>query len=376
MKILFTGGGTGGHTTPIIAIARELRRSYGQENLDLYYMGPKDRFAELLFSQEDIKVNYILAGKIRRYFEGKAILENLLDMGVKVPIGIIQAFFKVLFLAPDAIISKGGYGSIPTAIAGWVFHVPIFLHESDIEPGLSNKIVSRFAKVVFTSFPRTKFFSPKKMVLTGTPIRKRVLEGDKKEAKTMLHLIGNKPTILILGGSQGAQKVNDMLLVILDEMLKEFEVIHQTGEANFEQVKKEAKVVVKKEQEPYYHPMPFFKENELRHVYAATDFVVTRAGSAFIAEIAALGKPSILIPLSGSAQDHQIANAYAYANAKAAIVLEEPNLTPHFFLEKLRYFFANPDEMQDMAIAAKEFAKPNAARTVSTHVMKYLQKKN
>jgi UDP-N-acetylglucosamine--N-acetylmuramyl-(pentapeptide) pyrophosphoryl-undecaprenol N-acetylglucosamine transferase len=372
MKILFTGGGTGGHTTPIIAIARELRRADSHNDLQLSYMGPKDRFAELLFSQEDIKVHYILSGKIRRYLTSKSIIENIIDIGIKVPIGIVQAFFKVLFLAPDIIISKGGYGSIPTAIAGWIFRVPIFLHESDIEPGLSNKIVSRFAKLVFTSFPDTKYFSPKKMILTGNPIRKRILEGSKEEAKTTFHLAGGKPVLLILGGSQGAQKVNDILLVVLDEMLKEFEILHQTGEANYDQIKREVKVIVQPEQEPYYHPMPFFRENQLRHAYAATDFVITRAGSAFISEIAALGKPSIVVPLSGSAQNHQIANAYAYANTKAAIVLEEANLTPHFFLEKLRFLFANPQEMQEMTTAAKEFAKPDAARAVATNIMKNL----
>ena len=159
-----------------------------------------------------------------------------------------------------------------------------------------------------------------------------------------------------------------------NEMLKEYEVIHQTGEKNYSQVKKEAKIVVKPEQEPFYHPMPFFKENQLRHAYAAADFIVNRAGSGSIFEIAALKKPSILVPLAHAAQNHQVANAYAYANTKASVVLEEANLTPHFFLEKIRYLMKHPSEIKEMEEKASAFSKPEAAQKVAEHILRYFEK--
>ncbi|MDO8474518.1 MAG: UDP-N-acetylglucosamine--N-acetylmuramyl-(pentapeptide) pyrophosphoryl-undecaprenol N-acetylglucosamine transferase [bacterium] len=373
MKILFTGGGTGGHILPIIAVARELRKQQDSPELagglEFFYMGPKDDFAEILLSQEGIKVYHALAGKIRRYGGFKTLFPNLLDTFVKTPLGIFQALLRMFLLSPDLILSKGGYGALPATIAGWMLQIPIVLHESDTVPGLSNRVGGFFASQIFVSFPRTSFFPAKKMAVVGNPIRKGVLVGSKEEAQRLLELKGGKPVILFMGGSQGAQRINDMLLAILQEALKDFEIIHQAGEKNFVQVREEAKTVVDKELLPYYHAVSFLKEQELRHVYAATDFIVSRAGSGSIFEIAALGKPSILIPLPEAAQNHQIQNAYEYANTGAAIVLEESNLAPHFFLEKLRYLVSNSQELAKMSAAALQFAKPEAATTIARYLI-------
>lgn len=368
MKILFTGGGTGGHILPIIAIVRELRNQ--QENhLEFLFMGPKDDFSEVLLTQEGIKVYHTLAGKVRRYGGFKTLFPNLADTLFKIPVGILQALLRMFLLSPDLILSKGGYGALPATIAGWMLRVPIILHESDTIPGLANRVGGSFASQIFVAFPRTSYFPAKKMVAVGNPIRKGVLTGSKEEARQLLHLQGGKPVILFMGGSQGAQRINDMLLAILGEALQDFEIVHQTGEKNFAQVNQEAKAVVSKELLPYYHAAPFLKEPELRHVYAATDFIVSRAGSGSIFEIAALGKPSILIPLPEAAQNHQIQNAYEYANTGAAIVLEEANLTPHFFLEKLKYLVSSPQELAKMSAAALQFAKPQAAATIARYLI-------
>lgn len=368
MKVLFTGGGTGGHVLPIIAIARELRKQE-EQHLEFLYMGPKDDFAEILLTQEGIKVYHALAGKVRRYGGFKTLFPNLVDTFLITPLGIFQALFRMFLLSPDLVFSKGGYGAIPTTIAAWLLQVPIVLHESDTVPGLSNRIGGFFASQIFVSFPRTSFFPAKKMVIAGNPIRKEVLEGSGKEAQQLLQLKGGKPIVLFMGGSQGAQRINDMLLEILGEALQDFEIIHQTGEKNFAQVKEEATAVVSKELLPYYHALPFLKEPELRHVYAAINFIVSRAGSGSIFEIAALGKPSILIPLPEAAQNHQIQNAYEYANTGAAVVLEEANLTPHFFLEKLKYLVANSSELAKMSTAALQFAKPEAATIIARYLI-------
>ena len=372
MKILFAGGGTGGHILPIIAITREIRRIHQKPDLQFFYIGPKDEFGEIFLSQEGIKVKTVLSGKIRRYLNLKTVLQNLIDVIFKIPIGIIQAFFYIFFLAPDLIFSKGGFGSIPGVISSWLLRVPIFLHESDVTPGLANRLISKFALEIFVSFPKTEYFSPKKMILVGNPIRKEILEGKKEEAQQFLKLSGQKPVILILGGSQGAQRINDKILEILPQLLQSFEIIHQCGEKNFKEVKAEAKAILPEGLIIDYHLFPFLKEEEIKQAYAASHLILSRAGSGSIFEIAALKKPSILVPLPEAAQNHQVKNAYAYAQSGTAIVLEEANFTAHFFLEKLKYLFSQPEELEKMAKAAQEFSKPQAAKIVADYLCSYL----
>ena len=274
MKILFTGGGSGGHIFPIIAIIREIRKFSPKKKLDFYYIGPKDNLAKLLLSQEYIKIKQVSAGKIRRYLTLKSFFQNIFDVLFKTPLGILQSFFYIFFLAPDIIFSKGGFGSIPSVVAGWVLGTPIFLHEADAAPGLANRILTAFAMELFVSFRKTPLPTKKRMVLTGNPIRRELLNGSKKEAIDSFKLTGEKPVILILGGSQGAQRINDKILETLPSFLKEFELIHQCGEKNFHQVKNEAKVMITKGLEKYYHPFPFLKEQELKKAYAAADFII------------------------------------------------------------------------------------------------------
>jgi len=372
VKILFGGGGTGGHILPIIAIARELRSSYTEKDLELFYMGPEDKFGDVLLSQEGIKTFTVKAGKLRRYWGPTAFFHNISDMFFTTPFGICKAFKILFFLSPDLIFSKGGYGAIPATVAGRLLRIPVFLHESDIIPGKANMAAEKFAFEIFTSFPHTRYFPPHKVLLVGNPIRKRMLSGSRKEAEQIFQLILDKPVLLIMGGSQGAQRLNDMLLAILQKALNEFEIIHQTGEANFKMVEQEAKVVISEENLPYYHPVPFLNENEIRHAYAVADLIVSRAGSGTIFEIAALGKPSILIPLPESAQNHQVENAYAYAATGAAIVLEEANMRPHFFLERILSIVSDRAETERMSSAALRFAKPNAARIIADYLLTYL----
>lgn len=369
MKILFTGGGTGGHILPIVSLAREIRRIYPEKNLQFFYIGPEDEFGEIFLSQEGIIIKHVLAGKIRRYTDWKSLAQNLVDCLFKIPVGILQAIFYIFHLSPDLILSKGGFGSLPGVIAGWLLWTPIFLHESDIIPGLANRFLSKFLSKVFVSFPKTEWFPPSKMILIGNPIRRELLNGSKEMAKKLFKLTGEKPVILILGGSQGAQRINDKILEILFKLLTNFEFIHQCGQKNFKEVKAEAKVMITEDLEKYYHLFPFLKEEQLKHAYQAADLIISRAGSGSIFEIAAFGKPSILIPLPESAQNHQIKNAYSYAKNKACLVIEEANFTPRFFLEKLKYLFSRPQELEKMGKAAKNFSKPLAAKTIAEYLV-------
>ena len=291
MKILFTGGGSVGHISPIIALVREIRKDKDAENFQFFYLGPKDEFSSILLSQEGIKTKKVISGKIRRSSNAKDLFKNLIDIFFKIPFGIVQAFFYIFFLAPDLIVGKGGFGSIPAVIAGWILKTPIFLHESDIAPSLTNKILSILALEVFVSFPKTEYFKPSKMILVGNPIRKELLEGEassKKEIKDMFGITSEKPIILIFGGSQGSQRINDRILDILPQLLESYEIIHQTGTKNFKQVKAESEVMTKEDNRKYYHPFAFLKEQELKKVYKLSDLIISRAGSGAIFEIAVL----------------------------------------------------------------------------------------
>ena len=371
MRIIFSGGGSGGHIFPIIAIVREIRKV--RPDFQFYYIGPKDEFGSFLLSREGIKVKTILAGKIRRYWGIKTFFQNLLDI-LKIPIGFLQSFFYVFLLFPDLIFSKGGYGSFSTSLLGRIFLTPVILHESDVAPGLSNRLISKLALEIFISFSikETEYFSLKKTISVGNPIRKEILNGSKEEAKKLFGLSEEKPVVLILGGSQGSQRINNLVLDVLPQLLNNFQIVHQTGSKNLKEVKSGVKVMVQKPLEKYYHPFPFLNETELKHVLKISDLVVSRAGSGSIFEIAASNKPSILIPLPESAQNHQIKNSYVYQKSGACVVIEEKNLAPHFFLEKLKYLLSRPDRLQEMSEAAKRFSRPRAAEIIAQYIVEYL----
>ena len=374
MKILFTGGGSGGHIFPIVAIVRELRKIRSNQDLEFLFVGPKDEWASNYIIKEGVEVKTIFAGKIRRYLTPDAIFQNIVDIFFKIPLGIIQAFFCAFFWNPDLIFSKGGFGSIPIVIAGWVLQIPIFLHESDKDPGLSNRFLAKLSLQVFTSFQDTERFPKDKIIVVGNPIRKELLKGSLREAREYFRIRNEKPVILVLGGSQGAQRINDLVLQILTELLYSFEVIHQTGKKNFEQVKKEADVMIAQRLKQFYHPFPFFEEKEFSLAYVAAHLVISRAGATTIFAIASLGKPSVLVPLAGAAQNHQVKNAYAFAKNGAALVIEEANFTPRFFLEKLKHLLTHPGELEHMSQKAREFAKPEAARIIAHYIVDYLSR--
>ena len=370
MKILFAGGGTWGHLFPIIAVARELQRLHTQDDLELFYLGPKDENAKLILKQEGIKASYILAGKLRRYFS----FQNILDALFNIPISFLQSFYLLLINRPHIIFSKGGTGSLPVTFAARLLIIPVFLHESDIVPGLSNRITSKWAKKVFVSFEKTEYFDLSKVIVTGTPIKKELLEGEKASAKELFNLTSEKPVLLFLGGSQGAESINNFVMILLADLLKEYEVIHVCGKRNYNQLVVALPAFLEKEWEPYYHLYASLTEIELKHAYAATDLIISRAGSASIFEIAGAGKPCVLIPLPSSAGDHQSKNAYEYAKNGAAIIIEQENLIPNFFIGKINYIVSSPTVKEEMRQAALNFAKPLAAKQIAREILQYLQK--
>ncbi len=374
-KVTFTGGGTGGHIFPLVSVIRELKKTVPEELLEIEYIGPQEEIAREYIENKGIKVKYIYAGKLRRYFTPASFLQNIVDVLFKIPVGIIQSSVYMFKSAPDLVFSKGGYGSLPAVISAYIFRTPVFFHESDIIPGTTNKLLQKIALETFVSFQDTKGVNPKKKITVGNPIREGVTGGDKEKAIEMFSLTREKPVILVLGGSQGSNRVNELILSGIGDMLEHFEIIHQCGKENIDYVSKQVEaVVLEKEKKKYYHPYSFFDEEKMRNAYAVADLVVSRAGSGSIFEISANEKPSILLPLPEAAQDHQTKNAYYYADTGAAIVMEEQNLTPHFFLEKLKQLFSPREQLRVMSKRAAEFYNPKSAKIIASYIKEYLKR--
>lgn len=371
MRIVLTGGGSGGHFYPVVAVAEAIRDIVKERKLlepELYFFGP-DAFDERALYDNEIKFVRTPAGKVRRYFS----LLNATD-ALKTAFGIAKTIWMMYQLYPDVVFSKGGFGAAPTLVAAKLLHIPVLVHDSDAIPGRATVYAAPFAKKIATSFDGAAQYLPEsargKVALTGNPVRKDLLTPAKEGSKEFLELEQNVPVILILGGSQGAEVINDVILAALPDLVQRYQIVHQTGEANFKQVSQTAAVVLDKNERRYrYKPFGYLTPLALKMAAGAADLVLSRAGSGGIYEIASWGLASLIVPLPTSAQDHQRFNAFAYAHAGACVVIEQANLTPHLLLSEIDRLFTNPKARNDMAEAAKKFAKPDAARTIAEGLM-------
>lgn len=372
MRIVFTGGGTGGHFYPIIAVAEAVRDIVKENKLlepELYFFGPNVFDERALF---DLGITYVKtpAGKMRRYFS----LLNVTDT-IKTAIGFVKTLFALYQKYPDVIFSKGGYGAAPTLLAARVLNIPVVAHDSDAVPGRGTLYAARFAEKIALSYDEaTKFFSEaqkKKIAVTGNPVRKDAMSPAHDGVFEFLELEKNVPVVLILGGSTGAEAINDVVIAALPDLIQRYQIVHQTGNANFKLVTETAKVVLDKNERRYrYKAFPYLNTLALKMAAGASELVISRAGSGAIAEIALWGKAAIIIPIPEAVSRDQRANAYAYARAGACVVLEQANLAPHLLVSEIDRLFTNPKSRNDMADAAKKFAKPNAARAIAEALLK------
>ncbi len=325
IHVLLTGGGTGGHSFPLIAVARALREQNGTADTALRYIGPKSPMMDKereIFEAEDIPTAFIFAGKVRRY----VALQNFLDPFVTV-IGIVQSLYLVLRHMPDVVFAKGGYGAMPVVLVAWLYRIPIMIHESDAVPGIANRIMGKFARRIGITYQHAQdFFSERKVALVGVPIRKTIIDGDAARARQRFGLRAERPVVFIVGGSQGARVINKAVVTALPALRKRVQVIHQTGEAHYESVVHAAAKEGFKAGHDGYAPKGFLSPEEMGDALSIADVVISRAGASAIAEIAAHGKAAILVPLNLSANDHQRMNAYEIAKSGGAIVLEESNI--------------------------------------------------
>ena len=367
MKILFTGGGTGGHFYPIIAVAQEIKRLVEAEKLvppKLYYVAPDPYNRRLLF-EEGIQFIQIPAGKWRRYFSLKNFSDSLVTLW-----GSAEALVKIFSIYPDVIFSKGGYGAFPTLLAARLLRIPVVIHESDSRPGRVNAWSGRFAQAVACSYPEAAHYFPNNnTAVTGNPIRRELLTPIKSGAYEFLKLEPSVPTILIVGGSQGAVKLNDTILDILPELVKRYQVIHQVGKNNHAEAEARSRYLLEGSNEASrYHLFDYLNETAMRMVAGVTDLVVSRAGSA-IFEFANWELPAILIPIPEDISHDQHSNAFTYTRAGAAEVIEEINLTPSVLLSEINRLMDNPALRAKMKASAKAFKRPEAGEIIAKQIL-------
>ena len=371
MTIVFTGGGSGGHFYPIIAIAEALNDLVREERLlapKLYYLAPT-AFDEKALFENGITYIYTPAGKMRRYRSIRNYTDSFITL-----FGTISALFTLFRLYPDVVMSRGGYGSVPTSLAARILGIPVIIHESDAKPGRANLLAAKWAVRIAISFEgAAKYFPEKtqnKIARTGIPIRKALMRMETEGARQYLGLDADVPTVLILGGSQGAVNINENVLLALIDLVSFANIIHQTGRTNFKSVQDIASVALTKN--PYasrYHPVDYLSEISLQRSSAVADIIVSRAGANSIAEIGLWKKPAILIPIPESVSHDQRSNAYAYAGTGAAVVLEQENLTPHILVSEIKRIISDRELAGRMGASARGFTDPDAARIIAGEVL-------
>jgi UDP-N-acetylglucosamine--N-acetylmuramyl-(pentapeptide) pyrophosphoryl-undecaprenol N-acetylglucosamine transferase len=368
MKVVFTGGGTGGHFYPIISIAEEITRLSKENKLitpEMYFFAPTPYNQGLLYDHS-IKYVKVTAGKVRRYFS----ILNFFDI-FKTIFGVIKATFQMFNIFPDVVFSKGGFGSFPAVLAARILGIPVFIHESDSEPGRVNNWAGKFATRVAVSYKETsRFFKEGKVAYTGQPILKERMDPLTVGVHEFFGFEENIPTIFVMGGSQGSEKINNLILDSLTELIKEFQIIHQTGKNNFEVVRKSGEaILLGNELKNRYKIFGYMNGLEIKMAAGAADAVISRGGST-IFEIASWGKPSIIIPLSEEVSHDQTKNAYSYAKSGSALVIEEKNLKTHIFISEIKRIIENKDLKEKMQQSAKDFFKKDASYEIAKEILK------
>ena len=322
--IVLTGGGTAGHVTPNIALIGRLK----EQGYQISYIGSYNGIEKTLIEELGIPYYGISSGKLRRYFD----LKNFTDP-FRVLKGFSEARKLLKQLKPDVVFSKGGFVTVPVVVAAGRLKIPTIIHESDMTPGLANKLCIPSAVKVCCNFPETKAHLPEgKAVVTGTPIRQELLQGDAEKGRAFTRFTTEKPVLMIIGGSLGAQAVNDAVRRILPQLLEDFQVVHLCGKGKKDDTRDGLKGYVQYE----------YIESELADLFAMADIVISRAGANAICELQALKKPNLLIPLSANAsRGDQILNARSFEKQGFSMVLEEEAITDNVLLKAVHDLYAN-----------------------------------
>ena len=350
-RIILTGGGTAGHVTPNIALIPSLK----DMGYDIEYIGSYEGIEKNLMDDIGIPYHAIASGKLRRYFS----LKNFSD-----PFRVIKGFFQanrlIRELKPDVVFSKGGFVAVPVVIAAGINHVPAIIHESDMTPGLANRLCFRSAVKICCNFPETVALLPAdKAVLSGSPIRRELLEGSREAGRTFTGFTDDKPVIMVIGGSLGAANVNAAIRRVLPQLLEKFNIIHLTGKGKADDSLNDV---------AGYRQYEYIKD-ELKDLFALSDLVISRAGANAICELLALKKPNLLIPLpSKSSRGDQLLNAESFRKQGYSMVLTEDELTDELLLKMTDELYMNRDSYIEAMSGSDQ---NNSIETISSLIRKY-----
>lgn len=371
MRLTIAGGGTGGHVSPALATIAVLRSRLGGEPLELLWIGTRDGVERRMVAERGIPFRAIQAGKLRRYLS----LENLIDLG-RVPLGAAQAALLLRRFRPDVVFSTGGFVSVPTVAAAGLQRLPVLIHEQTAQFGLANRLNLRFAATIALPYEASRAFVPpttRRIVVTGNPVRADLLGGDRREGARLFGLDPARPTVYATGGARGARAINATLAAILPDLLRNSQVIHSRGTQEDSPTLAEltARVAGLPADQRARYVVRDFIGPELPHVYALADLVVGRAGAGTVAELAALGKPAILIPLPGTGGDEQTKNARLLADAGGAVLLREADCTPARLLAAITDLLAPEHRaaLAQMGTAARTQAPADAASRLADELL-------
>lgn len=329
LTIVFTGGGTAGHVTPNLALIESLQ----QPNWKIYYMGSKNGIEKSMVESIGVPFFAIKSGKLRRYFSWKNFVDPL-----NVLVGVAQAFITLRKIKPDIVFSKGGFVALPVVVAAYLNRIPIIAHESDISPGLANRLSFPFVTKICVTFEAAKqhFKQLHKIEVTGTPIRQQLFNGDRAKGLALCHFVDDKPCILIVGGSLGSTGLNAAIRQILPHLLERYQVIHLCGKDKCSEQHRHL---------PGYVQLEYANE-ELADLLAASDVVVSRSGANALYELLALAKPHVLVPLSRKvSRGDQIQNAQYFQQQGISTVLDDDTLTSETLLAAIDDVFVRRDAL-------------------------------
>lgn len=348
--IVLTGGGTAGHVTPNIALIPSLQ----EEGWNIQYIGSKKGIEKELIEKTNIPYHGISSGKLRRYMS----VENLKDP-FKVVKGLFEAYNLLRKIKPNVVFSKGGFVTVPVVLAARMLGIPVIIHESDITPGLANKIASKGAKVICVNFPETLKYVGNKGVLTGTPIRKELFDGKAGVGRKLCGFEEDKPVLLVMGGSLGSVKINNCLRETLNDLQRDFNIVHICGKNNVDESLKGTKGYCQFE----------YVGEELPHLFAMTDMMLSRAGANALAEIVALKLPNLLVPLSKeTSRGDQILNANSMMKQGYSLVLQEEELTPETLRANIHELYKN---LNDYKTSMMRSMDTSGTQKVMEQIRKY-----
>lgn len=372
MRLIIAGGGTGGHVTPALAALAALRARLGGRPLEVLWIGTADGIERRIAGEQGLPFAAIQAGKLRRY----PSLANAVDLA-RIPVGVGQALARVARFRPDVVFGTGGFVSVPTVAAAGLLRRPVLIHEQTAQFGLANRLALPFAATIALPYEASRAYLPatkRRVVVTGNPVRADLLAGDRAEGARLLGLDPALPTIYATGGARGAQRLNAALAAALPELLARYQIVHSRGTQPEPPTLADLRSAVA--------PLPAarraryvareFVGAELPHVYALASLVVGRAGAGTVAELAALGKPSLLIPLPGTGGDEQTKNARLLADAGAAVVLPDRDLTPAALAAAIDRLLApdRADALAAMGEAARTQAPGDAAGRLAEELLR------